>query len=314
MDVAIVGAGQVGSAAAFALRLKGEAARIILVDVNGDRSRAEALDIAHATPEGNGHAIIAGDYAAIAGAGVVVLTAGANQRPGQTRLDLLATNAKICAEIVPQVLRHAPDALILVATNPVDVLTELVLNLSHLPPQRVLGTGTLLDSFRLRIELARYWDVSPASIQAVVVGEHGDGAVPVWSRVTVGAIPAADHGRVTGKPLTDEIKQSIRKAVVGSAATIIQGKGATNYGIGGAIAHICHTIAIDGQEVLPLSHHHEARGEVKNFCLSSPVILGRSGILRCLDLPMDSEEEEAFGRGARMLAGMADEGRTLLGI
>jgi L-lactate dehydrogenase len=311
MDVAIVGAGQVGSAAAFALLLDGVVGRVVLVDINGARARAEALDLSHAMPH-RGHAIEAGDYASIGGVGVVVITAGANQKPGQTRLDLLATNAKIFAEIIPQVRRHAPNALLVVATNPVDVMTELTLSLSQLPRERVIGTGTLLDGVRFRVALAHHWGVAPESIHALVVGEHGDSAVPVWSRVSVSAVPAADHGRAAGKPLTAEVRERIRQTVVGAAYEIIQGKGATSYGIGGNIARICRTIALDGRTVLSLSTHHDRIAGAENCCLSTPVILGREGIRGWLDLPLDADEEKALAHSAGLLAAMAREGEKLL--
>jgi L-lactate dehydrogenase len=244
--------------------------------------------------------------------GVVVITAGANQKPGQTRLDLLATNAKIFSEIIPQVRRHAPDALILVATNPVDVMAELTLSLSLLPRERVIGTGTLLDSVRFQVALAHHWGISPESVQALVVGEHGDSAVPVWSRVTVGPIPAADYGRATGKELTLEVRENICGAVVGAAYEIIQGKGATNYGIGGTIARICRSIVLDDRAVLPLSTHHDRIAGAENCCISTPVILGRAGILARLDLPLNAEEKEAFARCAGLLAAMARDGKRLL--
>jgi L-lactate dehydrogenase len=274
VKIGIIGTGQVGSAAAFSLMGKSFVSQVVLVDKNTARAEAEALDISHAFPQGRHDAIIAGDYKDLANAYLVIVTAGLNRKPGQTRLDLLSANVRIFSEIIPQLLRHAPEALLLITSNPVDIMTEVALRLSGLPSQRVFGSGTVLDSARFRLELAHELRISPQSIQASVVGEHGDSEVLVWSGVTVAGIPLEAYANLMGCPMDENVRRKTHENVRDAAARIISGKGATFYGIGGMLGDICRNFVLDERCVLTLSTHQDAPST--DLCFSSPVIGGAS--------------------------------------
>lgn len=302
MKIGIVGAGQVGSATAFTLVMEHFVSEIILVDKNTARAKAEAADIAHGHPFGRRDVIRSGDYDALKGADLIILTAGAPQKVGQSRLDLLETNVRIFEEIVPKVVKHAPNALILVASNPIDIMTEIALTISGHPAQRVFGTGTSLDSARFKVELGQYLEVSPLSIQASVIGEHGDSEVPLWSNVSIESLPLEEFAKKVGKKITPEIQQKLSERVKNSAYEIIKGKGATFYGIAGTISRICRRITLDEQNVIMLSTHHDSIGLYKDICISSPAILGRTGIQKQISFHLLPNEEEAFLKSAEIIA------------
>jgi L-lactate dehydrogenase len=301
MKVAIIGAGQVGSATAFALAMERFVSQVVLIDANGDRALAEATDIGHAVPFGHPEWILSGNYGDIADAGIVIITAGANQKPGQTRLDLLAANVAIFKKIIPQVVAHAPQAILLVATNPIDVIGEISLRLSQFPRHRVIGSGTALDSARFRIEIAKFLGLSAQSVQGSVIGEHGDSCVPVWSNVTVESIPLEDMAKKLGKNLDDSVRATIHGNVRDAAYNIIRGKGATYYGIGGTLSRICRHIILDERCTAMLSTHHDSVEGVEDISISTPVIVGRMGIERVLPMDLNGEERLAFVKSAAIL-------------
>src|SRR5271169_4273374 len=202
--VAVVGMGNVGSTFAYALLLSGLAAEIVLIDASRAKAEGEAMDLNHTVPFTHPTRIWAGDYADCAGAMVTVLTAGANQKPGQSRLDCLQANARIWREIVPQIAHHNPRGILLVATNPVDVLTYAALKLSGLPAARVLGSGTILDTARFRFLLSQHFGVDARSVHAYIIGEHGDSEVPVWSLANIAGMHLPDYCRVHGLPYEPE--------------------------------------------------------------------------------------------------------------
>ena len=209
MKVGVVGAGMVGSAAANALVLRGAAGEVVLIDQNHKRAIAEAEDILHATPFAHITHVYAGDYADLAGAGAVIIAAGVSQRPGETRLELLDRNAAVFQEVVPQILAAAPAAVLVIATNPVDVMTQVATRISRLPPERVIGSGTILDTARFRALLGAHFEVSPKSVHAYVLGEHGDSEVLCWSVADVAGITVDKLARQIGRPLDDEVKARI---------------------------------------------------------------------------------------------------------
>jgi L-lactate dehydrogenase len=223
MKVGIVGAGMVGSAAANALVMRGAASEIVLVDRNAERASAEAEDILHAVPFAHITRVRAGACADLAGSGAVILAAGVSQRPGETRLELLERNAAVFAEIVPQILAAAPDAILLVATNPVDVMTQVATRISGLAPERVIGSGTILDTARFRALLGGWLEVSPRSVHAYVLGEHGDSEVLCWSVADVGGITVDKLARQIGRALDDEVKARIDRGVRRAAYRIMCG-------------------------------------------------------------------------------------------
>ncbi|MEK0085117.1 L-lactate dehydrogenase [Benzoatithermus flavus] len=301
MKVGIVGAGMVGGAAANALVLTGAADRIVLVDRNAARATAEAEDVLHATPFAHGARVASGGHDDLAGAGVVILAAGVGQRPGETRLQLLERNAAVFADVIPAALRAAPDAILLVATNPVDIMTQIATRLAGLPPGRVLGSGTILDTARFRARLAGHLGVAAASVHAYVLGEHGDSEVLCWSAASVGTIPIADFAAQLEKPLSDEVKARIDEDVRRAAYRIIAGKGATWYGIASGLARIVRAIAGDERALLSVSAITEEVGEGAPVALSMPRIIGARGVEETLRPRLSPEEQRLLERSAAIL-------------
>lgn len=304
MKVGIVGAGLVGSSAAFAMVLRGAASEIVVIDRNSALADAQARDILHATPFAAPARVWAGDYPDLAGAGVVVLAAGVSQQPGESRLELLERNAAVFAQVVPAVVAAAPAAILLVATNPVDVICDIATRLSGLPSGRVIGSGTILDTARFRALLAEHFSVSPKSVHAWVLGEHGDSEVPCWSSATVGAIGITALGQRSGRPLDDAARRAIDQAVRCAAYRIIAGKGASWFGIGAAIARIVQAVAADERVVLTVS----CRGDVAAggldggpVTLSLPRVIGAAGADAPLWPDLDAAERQALGASAAVL-------------
>lgn len=297
MKIGIIGAGQVGSATAFALILRGVAREVILIDSNEKKAEAEALDISHATTFAYASKVRAGTYQDINNADVIIITAGANQRPGETRIDLMERNATIFGSIVRQIIENAPNAIIIVASNPVDILTEYTLKLSGLPKNRVFGSGTILDTSRFRTLLGDYLGISSKSIHANVLGEHGDSEVLIWSNGDAGTLPISTLGNDLNRPITAEIKAKIDEHVRNAAYKIIEGKGATFYGIAGGLTRICQAIGTDENAILTISSFHEDVEGVKNICLSLPTIINKNGIERVI-YPRLSDEEHALLRAS----------------
>ena len=231
--VAIVGAGSVGATIAYACLIRGVAGTVALFDLDADKTTAEVLDLEQGIQfVPMAQVVGAADIAVTAGSDIVVVTAGAKQKPGQTRLELAGVNVGICRGLIPQLVELSPDAIVLMVTNPVDVLTYAAQKFSGLPKERVFGSGTVLDSSRLRILLARHADVAVQSVHAYVVGEHGDSELPLWSTATIGPIPVSDWSVPGVPPLDEGVRDAIAHQVVTAAEQIIRGKGATNYAIG----------------------------------------------------------------------------------
>ena len=301
MKIGIVGTGAVGSSAAFALIMNGTVSELVLIDPNLDLARAQAEDLGDATLFAGPVHIAMGEYGRLAGAGLVALCCGARQLPGETRLQLLQRNTDIFKQILPEIRLHAPDAILLVVSNPVDLLTGLVCRLADLPAGRVFGTGTLLDTARFRAHLGAAVGVSPQSIHGYVLGEHGDSEVLVWSTVAVGGIPLATFAEQVGHALTGELRAHIDDAVRHAADRIILGKGSTCYGIGAAIAQIARAVRDDESALLTLSAPSPELGPDAP-CLSLPRLVGARGIERTLLPTLAPEEREALAASVRVLA------------
>lgn len=305
MKVGIVGAGMVGSASAYALTMLGIASEIVLVDYNTDLAQAQAEDISHAVPFVSATLVRAGNYDDFVGAGVVIISAGVSQKPGETRLELLGRNAEVFRQVVDQVLAAAPNAILLIASNPVDIMTDIATRLSGLAPQRVIGSGTILDTARFRSLLGRYLEISPQSVHAYVLGEHGDSEVLAWSNAMVGAVPLMSFAEQAGKPVTDAVRSEIDAGVRRAADKIIKGKGATYYGIGAGLARIVKAIASDQRDVLSVSSVTAELAGVTNVAASVPRVIGSSGILMDLVPDLDETERIALAKSARMLKDLA---------
>lgn len=302
--IGIVGSGFVGSTAAYAMVMAGVGREIVLVDVYRARAEAEADDIRHAVPFAHTIHVDDGDYSDLAGARVVVLTAGVNQQPGETRLQLLDRNAAIFQSIVPQVLQYAPDALLVVATNPVDIMTHLTARFATalgVAPSRVLGSGTTLDTARFRTLLATQLGVDAQHVHAYVIGEHGDSEVLVWSQVSIGGIPLEDYCRSQGITLDDNIRAEIDEKVRRAAYHIIQGKKATYYGIGAALARIVNVILRDQRSILTVCAPVPEVEGIDDVTIALPHLIGGQGVISTLWQPLTPKERDALKQSARIV-------------
>jgi L-lactate dehydrogenase len=305
--VAVVGAGSVGSAVAYATTIDRLADETALYDVDRARAEAEALDLSHGLQFVGGGRIVGGDDIAVcADADLVVITAGATHGPGGSRLDLAAANGRLVRDLVPRLVAVAPEAIFLFVTNPVDVVTYIAQDVSGLPPERIIGSGTVLDSSRLRHLLAARLGIGVTSIHAMVVGEHGDSEIVLWSSATVGGTPLLDVVGPDGGRIEASEREALRRDVREAAGRIIAGKGNTNLAIGLATARIARAISRDERAVLPVSVRTTVDG-VGDVCLSLPAVVGRAGILTHLSVPLDDAEREGLDHSARALRSVIDQ-------
>ena len=310
MRIGIVGAGLVGSTAAYALIMQGIGREIVLIDKNEARARAESQDLLHAVPFAHPLTIRIGDYPDLAGSRIVIVTAGVGQRPGETRLQLLARNAEIFREVVGQILSHAPEALLIVATNPVDLMTHLAARFAEdfgLPSTRVIGSGTTLDTARFRSLLGAHLGLDPQHVHGYVVGEHGDSEVLIWSLVRAGGLPLEEFCRLQKITLGDRERQAIDREVRQAAYNIIAGKGATYYGIGTALARLVDIILHDQRSILTVCTPAEEIAGIRDVTLSLPRLVGGQGILATFPLPLAPDEVAALRRSAAVVRGAMDE-------
>jgi L-lactate dehydrogenase len=310
MKVGIVGTGLVGSTAGYALVMQGVGRELVLVDKYEARARAEADDLRHAVPFAHPLEVRAGDYADLAGCRVVLLCAGVGQKPGETRLHLLQRNAEVFREAVPQILKHARDAVLVVATNPVDVMTHLVARIVAEcggAPSRVLGSGTTLDTARFRSLLGSHCGVDPHHVHGYVVGEHGDSEVLTWSLVTIAGMPLGAFAQMRGADLSDRVRQEIDQSVRGAAYTIIGGKGATYYGIGSALARITDAVLHDQRSVLTVCTPSADVLGVADVTASLPRLVGGTGVLETFPLPLSEEEATRLRHSAAVIREAIDE-------
>jgi len=298
--IAVVGVGNVGSTFAYALLLSGLASEIVLIDKDRARAEGEAMDLSHTVPFTRPARIWAGDFADCAGAAVTVVCAGVNQKPGETRLDLIRKNAAIFAEIIPQVARHDPEGILLIATNPVDVLTYASLVHSGLPARRVIGSGTILDTARFRHLLSEHFRVDPRSVHAFIIGEHGDSEVPVWSLANIAGMQVCDFGRAHGQSLDAAARERIFTQTRDAAYHIIQRKGATYYAVAAGLMRIVEAILRDQNTVLSVSSLADCYG-IQDVCLSLPTIVNRGGIEQVLRLDLNEAETAGLRRSAELL-------------
>ncbi|NWF68861.1 MAG: L-lactate dehydrogenase [Chloroflexi bacterium] len=304
MKIGVIGSGLVGATAAYALVMRGIGREIVLVDKNAKRAQAEADDLFHAVPFAHALQITAGDFPDLDGCRVVIIAAGVNQQPGETRLQLLGRNSAIFRQIVPQILQYAPDALLLVATNPVDVMTHLTARFAAeqgVPSARVIGSGTTLDTARFRALLGRYLGVDSPHVHAYVVGEHGDSEVLTWSLVTVGGLPLEDYCQRQNIVLDDEKRAEIDSGVRRAAYRIIEGKSATYYGIGSALANIVNVILRDQRSILTVCTPMPTIAGVNDVTVALPHMIGGDGILATFPPPLDDQEQAKLHASAAIV-------------
>jgi len=305
MKVAVVGAGRVGSTFAYTLASSGLVREIVVVDADATRAEGEAMDIVHAVPFRRPVLVRAGGLPDTAGAVATVITAGAAQRAGEPRPALLQRNVEALRGIVQGVVRANPEGLLLVATNPVDALTHAALRISGLPSGRVLGSGTVLDSARLRAELAAHYGVDPRNVHAYVLGEHGDSEFVAWSTATLGNMGVRDYCASTGLSCTPQDMEAIALRVRNAAYEIIRRKGATNFAIAAALTRIIEAVVRDESSVLTVSTLLQGEYGIADVCLSLPAIVGRGGVQRVLPVPLAPGEVDALRRSAAAIRAAA---------
>lgn len=310
MKVGIIGSGFVGATAAYAIMMRKAASDIILVDINEKRAIAEAQDILHAVPFAEPVDVYAGNYNDLEDSKVVVIAAGASQKPGETRLELMERNASIMKDIISKIAKVNQNAILLIATNPVDIITHICAQIAKeygIPPERVIGTGTTLDTARFRTLLGNYIGVDPQHVHTYVIGEHGDSEVLCWSNIDIGGVPFEDFIAHRNIEFNENIKKSIDDGVRYAAYKIIEGKGSTYYGIGGSIAKLVDVINRDNRAVLTVSVLTEDVEGIKNVTLSLPHLIGGEGDLGSLPLRINVQERKLLRRSAEIIKSKIDE-------
>jgi L-lactate dehydrogenase len=305
--VAVVGCGNVGVTFAYALLLSGLAAEIVLIDANTRKAEGEAMDLAHAVPFTRPARISAGGIERVAGAAVTVIAAGAGQKPGETRLDLVKKNAAIFRSIVPEVARFNPDGILLIATNPVDVLTYASYKLSGLPKERVIGSGTILDTARFRYLLSQHFGVDPRSVHAAIIGEHGDSEVPVWSLANIAGMRLPTFCDANGIPFDLAALDDIFEQTRDAAYQIIERKGSTSYAVAAGLMRIVEAILRDQSTVLSVSSLQEGRYGLSDICLSLPTVVSGRGVTRVLTLDLSDAEVARLQQSAGVLRATISE-------
>jgi L-lactate dehydrogenase len=298
--IVVIGTGFVGSSYAYALVNQGLCNELVLIDINQKKAEGDAMDLGHAVPFGAPMRIWAGDYADCRDADLVVITAGANQRPGETRLDLADRNAKIFRSIVDDVMKSGFDGLFLVATNPVDILSYATWKFSGLPAHRVIGSGTILDTARLRYQLSQAYRVNPQNVHAYIIGEHGDTELPVWSHTSIGVRPISDFLKRGIGPSQEELDQ-IFLQVRDAAYHIIERKGATYYAIAMGLARLTRAVLNDENSVLTVSTLLNGEYGLEDIFIGVPAVVNRSGVREVMDLNLSEEERKKLHHSAQVL-------------
>lgn len=299
--VVIIGCGFVGAASAFCLMQSGLFSEIVLIDADPLKAEGEALDISHGVPFAKPVKIYAGNYDDIKDASMIILTAGANQKPGETRLDLVQKNIAIFKSILPEIKKRKYKGILLVVANPVDILTTVAVKFSGMDEKKVLGSGTVLDTARLKFELGEHLDVDPRSVHAFIIGEHGDSEIAAWSSANVSGIALNDFCEMRGHFNHKKAEKSIADDVKNSAYEIIQKKKATYFGIAMAVKRICEAIVRDEKSILPVSSMMHGQYGVEGISLSMPAIVGRDGVETHVPINLSYEEASLLGQSAKTL-------------
>ena len=303
---AIIGCGFVGSSIAFSLMQRGLYSELVLIDANQAKAEGEAMDLSHGLPYAASMQIYAGTYDDVADCAMVILTAGANQKPGETRLDLIDKNVAILKSIIPELTKRLFQGILLVVSNPVDVLTWAAWKLSGYPANRVLGSGTVLDTARLKYLLGERLGVDSRSVHAFIIGEHGDSELAVWSGANVSGIPLDHFCELRGYYEHDKADEWLQREVRDSAYEIIRRKGATYYGVAMAVTRIAHAIVRDEHSVLPVSNLLQGQYGIDGLCMSIPAVVGRNGVEDTLEIPLSPTERDALAASAATLRQVAD--------
>ena len=298
---AIIGCGFVGSSSAFALMQSGLFSEMVLIDADINRAEGEALDISHGLPFAKPMKIYAGSYDDIADAAIIIVTAGAGQKPGETRLDLVKKNVAIFKSIIPEIAKRDFNGILLIVANPVDILTFVSAKLSKLPENRVFGSGTVLDSARLKYLLGEHLNIDNRSVHAFIIGEHGDSEIVAWSSANVSGIPINDFCEMRGYFAHKESMEKIAEEVKNSAYEIIEKKHATYYGIAMSVRRICEAIIRDEKSILPVSSIQSGEYGIEKVALSLPAIVGRRGVEKVVPIELSESEKEQLVKSANTL-------------
>lgn len=299
--VAVIGCGFVGSSIAFSLIQRGLFSEMVLIDANQDKAEGEAMDLSHGLPYTATMDIHVGNYDDISDCALVIVTAGANQKPGETRIDLIDKNVAILKHIVPEISKRNYEGILMIVSNPVDVLTYAAYKISGFPAHRVIGSGTVLDTARLKNLLGEHLDVDSRNVHAVIIGEHGDSELAVWSGANVSGIPLHHFCELRGHFDHEGSMQRLYEGVRDSAYEIIARKGATYYGIAMAVGRIAEGIVRDEHAVLPISVVLDGEYGLDGLCLSIPSIVGKDGVHKVLEIPLDESEHAALHASADRL-------------
>ncbi|SMP61513.1 L-lactate dehydrogenase [Neorhodopirellula lusitana] len=309
MKVSVVGSGFVGSTAAYSLVMQGIGREIVLVDHVKARAIAEAADITHAVPFTHPLTIRAGDYPDVKRSAVVIISAGVGQKPGESRLELLQRNADVFRDCIPKVIEHAPDAVLLVASNPVDIMTHIAGEIAAecgVPSSRVIGSGTTLDTARFRSLLGDHFGIDSRHIHSQVIGEHGDSEVLTWSLATICGLSLEEFSEVRGIELNDAVRKSIDERVRKAAYRIIEGKGATYYGIGSALARIVDVVLHDQRSIMTICSRIENVAGIENITISMPHLFGGEGVMASIPLMLDDSEQASLKASATIVRDVID--------
>lgn len=305
--VAMIGCGFVGSASVFSLMQSGLFSEIVLIDADQERAEGEAMDISHGIPFARQMKIYAGSYDDIIDAAIIIITAGANQKPGETRLDLVHKNVSIFKSIIPEIAKRNCQGTLLIVSNPVDILTYTALKLSGFPENRVIGSGTVLDTARLKYQLGEHLEVDSRSVHAFIIGEHGDSEIAAWSSANVSGIELNEFCEMRGHYQHDKATQEIAEKVKNSAYDIIQKKRATYYGIAMAVKRICEVIIRDEKSILPVSSMMHGEYGIHDVVLSMPAIVGKNGVETKVPILLNEEEQEKLRSSAETLKQILSE-------
>lgn len=301
---AMIGCGFVGSSAAFALMQSGIFSEMVMIDADRARAEGEAMDISHGLPFARPIKLYAGDYDDIVDAGVIIITAGANQKPEETRLDLIYKNVEIFKSIIPEIAKRKCEGILLVVSNPVDILTYTALKLSGFPEHRVIGSGTVLDTARLKYLIGEHLKVDNRSVHAFIIGEHGDSELAAWSNANVSGVKLSDFCEMRGHFFHEESENRIYEEVKNSAYEIIERKRATYYGIAMAVKRICECIIRDEKSILPVSSMMHGMYGMEDVVISMPAIVGKDGVEDVIPISLDEEEQEQLKKSAEVLRKM----------
>jgi len=305
--IAIIGCGFVGSASAFALMQSKMFSEIVLIDADKDKAEGEAMDISHGIPFVGNMKIYSGDYDDIVDASIIIITAGAGQKPGETRLDLVHKNVGIFKSIIPEIAKRNCRGILLVVANPVDILTYTALKLSGFEENRVIGSGTVLDTARLKYQLGEHLSVDSQSVHAYIIGEHGDSEIAVWSSANVSGIALDDFCEMRGHYNHDKSQENIAEKVKNSAYEIIAKKRATYYGVAMAVKRICEAIIRDEKSILPISSMMHGEFGIDDVVLSMPSIVGANGIETKVPISLNDEEKVNLKKSADTLRSILDD-------